>query len=75
MLTRILKYAKIDDNKSPMYVPFTLKKSHPEIYDRYLVQQNAFLSSHCNIAIVGVHPDAMDYGDQDTPDDNFPSSL
>jgi hypothetical protein len=29
----------------------------------------------CNIAIVGVHPSAMDYGDYDTPDGKVPQSL
>jgi hypothetical protein len=75
MLTRISKFAGISDNKSPLYVPFALKKSHPEIYGNYLAQQNEFLNTHRNIAIVGLHPPAMDYGDQDTPDDNFPTSL
>jgi hypothetical protein len=30
---------------------------------------------HRNIAIVGLHPDAMDYGDEDSPDPAFPTSL
>jgi hypothetical protein len=75
MLTQISSFAGIDDNKSPLYVPFAMKRSHPEIYGQYLAQQNAFLQSHRNIAIVGIHPRAMDYGNQDTPDANFPDSL
>jgi hypothetical protein len=75
LVTRISSFASTDDNTTPMYVPFALKKSHPEIYGQYLAQQNAFLASHWNIAIVGVHPAAMDYGDDDNPDPNFPTSL
>ena len=58
-----------------MYIPFALKLSHPEVYGHYLAKKNAFLESHRNIAIVGVHPIAMDYGDPDSPDENFPQSL
>jgi hypothetical protein len=75
LVTRICSFATTIDNKTPMYVPFALKKSHPEIYGQYLAQQNAFLESHRNIAIVGVHPTAMDYGDSDNPDTNVPTSL
>jgi hypothetical protein len=75
LVTGICSFATTIDNKPPMYVPFALKKSHPEIYGQYLAQQNAFLESHRNIAIVGVHPSAMDYGDTDTPDANVPKSL
>jgi hypothetical protein len=76
LVTRISSYATTVDNKSPMYVPFALKQSHPEVYGQYLAhQQNAFLETHQNIAIVGVHPIAMDYGDQDNPDVNFLKSL
>jgi hypothetical protein len=58
-----------------VYVPFALKVSHPEVFGQYLAQQNAFLESHRNIAIVGVHPEAMDYGDDDNPDPAFTNSL
>jgi hypothetical protein len=75
MVTRISSFATTDDNKTPMYIPFALKQTHPEIYGQYLAQQNAFLESHRNIAIVGVHPKAMDYGDEDSPDPTFPQSL
>jgi hypothetical protein len=75
LVTRISSYATTVDNKSPMYVPFALKQSHPEVYGQYLAQQNAFLETHRNIAILGVHPIAMDYGDQDNPNVNFPKSL
>jgi hypothetical protein len=73
LLTIISSFATTDDNKTPLYVPFALKKSYPEIYGQYLAQQNAFLESHRNIPIVGVHPQAMDYGDEDNPDSNFPN--
>jgi hypothetical protein len=75
LVTRICSFATTIDNKTPMYVPFALKKDHPEIYGQYLAQQNGFLATHRNIAIVGVHPSAMDYGDCDTPDGNMPQSL
>jgi hypothetical protein len=75
LVTHISSFATTVDNKTPMYVPFALKQSHPEIYGQYLAQQNAFLESHRNIAIVGVHPEAMDYGDDANPDPNFPNSL
>jgi hypothetical protein len=71
----ISSYATTVDDKSPMYVPFALKQSHPDVYGHYLAHQNAFLESHRNIAIVGVHPTAMDYGDEDSLDTNFPKSL
>jgi hypothetical protein len=45
LVTRISSFATTDDNKTPLYVPFALKKSHPEIYGQYLAQQNAFLAS------------------------------
>jgi hypothetical protein len=75
MVTRISSFATTADDKTPMYVPFTLKKSCPEIYGKYLAQQNAFLETHRNIAIVGVYPEAMDYDDADHPNPNFPKSL
>jgi hypothetical protein len=75
LITRVCSFATTVDNKTPLYVPFALKKSHPEIYRQYLAQQNTFLETHRNIAIVGVHPSAMDYGDVDNPDDNVPKSL
>jgi hypothetical protein len=75
LITRICSFAETDDNETPMYIPFALKKSHPEIYGQYLAQQNSFLETHRNIAIVGMHPSAMDYGDEDSPDPNFPTSL
>jgi hypothetical protein len=59
MLTRISKYAGISDTTLPIYVPFALKKSHPELYGNYLAQQDEFLNTHRNIAIAGLHPDAM----------------
>jgi hypothetical protein len=75
LITRISSYATTVDDKSPMYVPFVLKQSHPEIYGQYLAQQNAFLESHHNIAIVGIHPEVTDYGDVDSPQANFPDSI
>jgi hypothetical protein len=75
MVTRISSFATTADDKTRMYVPFALKQSHPEIYGTYLAQQNAFLDTHRNIAIVGVHPSGMDYGDDDNPDPNFQNSL
>jgi hypothetical protein len=75
LLTRLSTFAGLDDNKSPLYVPFALKKSHPEVYGEYLAQQNAFLETHRNIAIVGLHPEAMDYGDASCDDPAFPHSL
>jgi hypothetical protein len=75
MITRISSFATTIDDKSPMYVPFALKTSHPEVFGQYLAQQNAFLESHRNIAIVGVHPVAMDYGDTDHQDPAFTKSL
>jgi hypothetical protein len=75
MLTRLSSFASKDDDKSPLYVPFALKRSHPEIYGQYLAQQNAFLKTHRNIAIVGLHPDAMDYGDETSPNPAFPDTI
>jgi hypothetical protein len=75
LVTRICSFATTIDNKTLMYVPFALKTSHPEIYGQYLAQQNDFLATHRNIAIVGVHPSAMDYGDCDTPDGSVPKSI
>jgi hypothetical protein len=75
LLTRLSSFASLDDATSPLYVPFALKKSHPEVYGQYLAQHNEFLETHRNIAIVGLHPDAMDYGDEDSPDPDFPTSL
>jgi hypothetical protein len=75
LVTRISLYATTVDDKSPLYVPFALKQSHPDVYSHYLARQNAFLESHQNIAIVGVHPTAMDYGDDNTPDAQFPQSI
>jgi hypothetical protein len=57
------------------YVPFALKKSHPEVYGEYRAQQNAFLETHRYISIVGLHPDVMGYGDKDSSDPAFPASL
>jgi hypothetical protein len=74
-VTRISSFATTADNKMPMYVPFALKTSHHEIYGQYLEQQNAFLDSHRNIAIVGVHPEAMDHGDTNNLDPDFVKSL
>jgi hypothetical protein len=75
LVTRICSFATTIDNKTPMYVLFALKTSHPKIYGQYLAQQNDFLATHRNITIVGVHPSAMDYGDCDTPDGNVPKSI
>jgi hypothetical protein len=35
LVTRIAFFATTVDNKSPLYVPFALKQSHPEIYGQY----------------------------------------
>jgi hypothetical protein len=75
MITHLTSFATADDDKTPCYVPFALKRNHPNIYGQYLAQQNAFLESHRNIAIVGAHPDAMDYGDETSPDPAFPASI
>jgi hypothetical protein len=75
MITRLSSFATTEDDTTPMYVPFALKLSHPEVYGKYLAKQNAFLSTHRNIAIVGVHPSAMDYGDISSRDINCPQSI
>jgi hypothetical protein len=36
MVTRISSFAMTDDNKTPMYIHFALKQTHPEIYGQYL---------------------------------------
>jgi hypothetical protein len=74
LVTCLSTFASLDDDKSPLYVPFALKHSHPDVYGNYLAQQNEFLETHRNIAIVGLHPDAMDYGDC-AEDPAFPTSL
>jgi hypothetical protein len=74
LVTRLSSFASLDDDKSPLYVPFALKQSHPDVYGNYLAQQNEFLETHRNVAIVGLHPDAMDYGDC-AEDPAFPTSL
>jgi hypothetical protein len=75
MLTRLSSSASADDDKLPLYVPFALKRSHPEFYGQYLEQQNAFLKTQRNISIVGLHPDAKDYGDETSPNPAFPDSI
>jgi hypothetical protein len=75
LITRISSFAASENSFSPFYVPFALKTHHPDVYGSYLAKQNNFLETHRNIAIAGVSVAAMDHGDEDNPDDNFPSSL
>jgi hypothetical protein len=44
----------------PMFIPMVTKYSNHVKFGQYAAQHNAFLNNHRNIAIVGLHPIAMD---------------
>jgi hypothetical protein len=75
MITRLSSLDPSENSFSPFYVPFALKKHHPDVYGSYLAKQNNVFVNHRNIAIAGISFNAMDHGDQDNPDNVFPRSL
>jgi hypothetical protein len=59
-LAHMSPYRKAGSAFDPMFIPLVAKYHTPAKFGQCVARRNAFLNGHRNIALVGIHPDAMD---------------
>jgi hypothetical protein len=59
-LTHMSSFRKAALDQASMFITLVAKYHTPAKFDQCVARHNAFLNGHRNIAIVGIHPDAMD---------------